>query len=188
MVPAGLGVAVELEPPHGLADVGHQARGRQLLGDVAERASWHVRRVGEECSQEANGDELGYDAEAVVIAPARPHELDVVAVEVEVAPELSGSRLPAEATVATTLLGRQEAHRHSRPPHSATRGSDQTLREQGHRHADGAVLRPVFCSDPPQTPSCVVEIARASLEELQARFVRGVQILEHGDGTRSGLR
>ena len=58
MVPADLGVAVELEAPHRLAHVGHQARGDQLLGNMADGTGGHAGGVGQERPQKPHGDEL----------------------------------------------------------------------------------------------------------------------------------
>ena len=45
-------------------------------------------------AQEAHGDELSRTTEAVVVSAARPHELEVVAVEVEVPTQLAGVGSP----------------------------------------------------------------------------------------------
>lgn len=119
VVPADLGVPIELEAAESLGNIARQSRRPQLLGYLVDRSKRHVARILQEGAQEPHGRQLNGHAEAVVIPTASGDEIEVGLVEVEEPAQLRRRRFPSETAVAATLLGTQEFHRHEQPPPSA---------------------------------------------------------------------
>ncbi len=109
-------------PPGGcpLAVAGQDGRvgDPELGGQVRHRAGRHGGRIGQEGAEETHRAELRGQTEAVVVAAAIGEQRAVGLVEVEIAGELGGRRLPGVAPVAPLLLDGEENDRHGPAPPS----------------------------------------------------------------------